>query len=216
MRWPAIVIDNFFNNFKDVEKFAHSLEYTHSGNGNYPGYRSKQVHEIDYDFFSFTCTKMLQALYPMNYMDIVYNARMFFQTIPFEGKGFIHQDDNEISSIIYIRGSEAGGTSLFEPKRYPFDRNSYIKHKEKSFEKEGKINNLKNYEKHLKQHNSQFKTKLKVNFKPNRLFMFDCNEFHEADSFGGDRLTLVTFFESIRMENNTTLRSHVTEAKKWG
>ena len=216
MKWPAVVIDNFFNNFKDVEKFADSLKYTHSGNGEWPGYRSEPIHKINYDFFSFTCTKMLQALYPMHYRSIAYNARMFFQTIPFEGSGFIHQDDNEISSIIYIRGGKAGGTSLYEPKQYPFDGHSYVPHKEKFFGQAGKIKDVKNYKKHLKQHNSQFELKLRVNFKPNRLFMFDCNEFHEANSFGGDRLTLVTFFESIRMEDYTTLRSHVTEAKKWG
>ena len=216
MKWPSIIIDNFFNNFNDVEKFADSLEYTHSGDGNYPGSRSKPIHKVDFNFFSLTCTKMLQALYPMNYMNMMYSARMFFQKISFEGKGFVHQDENEISSIIYIRGNKAGGTSLLEPKKYPYDRNSYIKHKEKHFKKEDSIEDLKSYQKHLKEHNSQFDLKLKVDFKPNRLFMFDCNEFHEADSFGGDRLTLITFFESIRMTDNSTLRSHVTESKKWG
>ena len=102
----AIVIDNFFNNFKDVEKFAGSLKYTHSGDGRWPGYRSEPIHKINYDFFF---TQNVKALYPMNYRSI-HNARMFFQTIPFEGSGFIHQDDNEISSIIY-RGGKAGGTA---------------------------------------------------------------------------------------------------------
>tara|TARA_R110000772_G_scaffold151418_1_gene262170 strand:+ start:108 stop:755 length:648 start_codon:yes stop_codon:yes gene_type:complete len=215
MKWPTVVIDNFFNNFEAVKKLSEEVEYFSSESGTWPGKRSKLLHQINYPFFQMTCVKLIEALYPMNVQNIQFTARMQFQKIPFEGTGVIHQDDDEISSIIFISGNNAGGTSLYEPKTYPYDQDSYVAQKCDTFKNPSKLK-LKNLQKTINKHNEQFNLKTKFVFKPNTVLLFDCQEHHKADSFGGERITLVTFFQSLNTKDGTPLKSHVSECKKQG
>tara|TARA_Y100001951_G_scaffold93503_1_gene89158 strand:+ start:441 stop:1088 length:648 start_codon:yes stop_codon:yes gene_type:complete len=215
MKWPTLVIDNFFNNFEVVKKLSEEVEYFPPADGNWPGMRSKLLHDINYPFFEMTCSKMIEALYPMNYENIKFTARMTFQKIPFQGTGFIHQDDDEISSIIFISGKNSGGTSLHEPKTYPYDRDGYVPQKWDAYKNPAKIK-TKKFKDVVNKHNSQFDLKTKVVFKPNRALLFDCHEYHQADNFGGERVTLITFFQSIKTKDGTTLKSHISECNKRG
>ena len=206
MKWPAIVIDNFFNNFKDVEKFADSLKYTHSGNGEWPGYRSEPIHKINYDFFSFTCTKMLQALYPMNYRSMTWSGDQFFQKIngkDYPDEGWVHQDwTSEITAIVYLSKDLGCGTAICTPKNY--DKEIIFNDKKQNQYKE--INNtpekkqeLKNY---LEKNNSRYEKTIKVDSVFNRLVMFDSHSYHNVISFGDkERLTLVTFLCKVNSED---------------
>lgn len=215
MKWPTIVIDNFFNNFEAVKKLSEEVEYFPSENGAWPGKRSKLLHQINYPFFQMTCTKLIQALYPMNVQNIQYTAGMQFQKVSFEGTGVIHQDDNEISSIIFISGNNTGGTSLYEPKTYPYDQDSYVPQKWDTYKNPSKLK-LKNFEKTVNKHNEQYNLKSKFVFKPNTALLFDCQEHHKAESFRGERVTLVTFFQSLNTKDGTSLKSHISECKKHG
>ena len=215
MKWPTLVIDNFFNNFEAVKKLSEEVEYFPAEDGNWPGKRSKLLHLLNYPFFEMTCAKMVEALYPMNYENIRFTARMQFQKIPLEGTGFIHQDDDEISSIIFISGNNAGGTSLYEPKTFPYDRDGYVPLKWDAFKNPAKMK-TKKFKETVSKHNAQFNLKTKFIFKPNTALLFDCHEHHRADSFGGERITLVTFFQSLHTKDGTTIKSHVAEGKKRG
>ena len=215
MRWPTIVIDNFFNDFEAVKKLSEEVEYFSNENGSWPGKRSKALHQINYPFFEMTCVKLLEALYPMNALNIRSTAKMHFQKIPFEGTGIIHQDEDEISSIIFISGNNAGGTSLYEPKTYPYDPDSYVSQKFDTYKNPSKLK-LKNLEKTVNKHNEQFNLKTKFVFKPNTVLLFDSKEHHKADNFGEERVTLVTFFQSLYTKNGIPLKTHVSECKRQG
>jgi hypothetical protein len=217
MRWPSIIIDDFFNDFKSVVDLSNNVKY-HPSDGAWPGSRSEYLSHVNRPFFEMTSYKILQALYPMNYQDLMWSARMQFQKIPISGTGFVHQDDDELSVIIYISGSNsAGGTNLYKPKAFPYNRDGYVNEKFKAYKKSGNKGQMKkDLSQLVNQHNSQFDCTMKVNFLPNRMFAFDCNQQHAAQEFGGERCILIAFFEEIRMRNGSNLKTAVRECKKWG
>ena len=217
MRWPTIIIDDFFNDFEAVKKLSNELKY-YPTDGTWPGLRSGFLSDVNRPFFDLTSYKILQALYPHNYEDLMWSARMHFQRIPISGQGYVHQDDDEISAIVYISGSEkAGGTSLYKPKVFPYDRAGYVKEKHEAYKDSTQKGKMKqDLSKSVKQHNDQYEITTTVNFKPNTLFAFDCNHHHSADEFGGDRCILITFFEEIRRRDGRLFRTAGRECKKWG
>lgn len=213
MNWPTIVIDNFFNDFNAVKKFSEEVEYFDT-DGSFPGKRSKYISDINRDFFIMTSYKILQALYPHNYRNLMWNARMQFQKIQQVGQGIIHRDDDEFTAIVYISGNKDQGTSLYKPKTFPYDRDSYVPKKFEMYRNPEKIN--KKFHKMVKDHNSQYELSTKVNFEENRFFMFDCLHPHAANNLEEERCILITFFQEIRMRNGSVLRPHVRECKSWG
>ena len=214
MRWPTLIIDNFFNNFESVVKLSNKLEY-YPTDGHWPGLRSGYLSNVNRPFFEMTAYKILQALYPMNYQNLTWTARMQFQKIKQEGLGIIHQDDDEFTAIVYISGNKNQGTSLYKPKAFPYDRDSYVEKKFETYKDIKKIN--KEFHKLVHKHNSQFELTTRVNFEPNKLFLFDANHQHAADSFDNqERCILITFFEEIRMRDGRNFKTAGRECKKWG
>ena len=64
--FPAISIDNFYNNVDDVRKFALSQTYTAPPLGEYPGVRTDPLHEIDQEFTQQFCYKLFSLFYNFN------------------------------------------------------------------------------------------------------------------------------------------------------
>ena len=96
MRWPTIIIDDFFNDFEAVKKLSNELKY-YPTDGTWPGLRSGFLSDVNRPFFDLTSYKILQALYPHNYEDLMWSARMHFQRIPIS--------DPEIYTIALISSS---------------------------------------------------------------------------------------------------------------
>ena len=214
MNWPTLIIDNFYNDFEAVKKYANKIKY-HPSDGHWPGMRSEYISNINPDFFKMTSYKILQALFPHNYYDLMWTARMQFQKIKQEGLGIIHQDDDEFTAIVYISGNKNQGTSLYKPKTFPYDRDSYVQKKFDTYKDVKKID--KEFHKLVDKHNSQFELTTQVNFEPNKLFLFDSNHHHAADSFDNEeRCILITFFQEVRFRNGSVIKPHGRECRKWG
>ena len=209
-KWPSLIIENFYNNFDEVLKISKEVEYF-SNDGTWPGKRSDLLHKINKPFFNLTTTKIIQALFPNEYENLTWSARMHFQKISMKGKGFIHQDGDEISCLIYISGGEGvGGTSLYKPKGIIKDRIGYLKESMNAYKENKSLETL------VEKHNKQFQLTTKVAFEPNKLFLFDSNQYHAADDFVGERCTIVVFFQEIRHQGGATLNSSGRSCRKYG
>jgi hypothetical protein len=222
MIWPTLCVDNFFINPYEIKKYALSLDYNHPKEGHYPGKRTEALHKINSDFHTLITTKILKLLYPMNTDDLTWAAKSYFQKIDgniYSQSGWVHQDPDEFTVLIYLSHHKNCGTSIFSSK----DINSKI------------INNQSRVEVHLKaslenkkigedskeliSNNSQFEKTITFNSKFNRLILFDSSHYHAAEKFNEigineDRLTLIIFFESIFSPSGKQIKFPIPEMNR--
>lgn len=200
MLFPSICIDNFFTYPDRVVEFSKTLEYTLDKEGRWPGKRSKQLHLIDSNFFSFFASKCLSVLYPIEYTNINYKLDLKFQSISknYKQKGWVHKDNPvQLTVIVYLSKHKNCGTSLYDYKTlYPIQKHMDIKQKN--------YKDVKNSspEKYVEDANNNFEETIRFNSKYNRIIMFDSNHWHAASKFieenvNEDRLTLIGFFTEI-------------------
>ena len=178
-KWPSLIIENFYNNFEEVIKLSNKVKY-YDNDGTWPGKRSDLLHKVEKSFFDLTTTKIMQALYPNEYVNLTWNARMHFQKISMKGKGFIR------------------------------DRVGYLKESMDAYKANKSLTEL------VEKHNDQFELTTKVAFQPNKLFLFDSNQYHAADEFADERCTIVVFFQDIRHQGGATLNSSGRSCRKYG
>ena len=200
MIWPTLCIDNFFKDANAVIEFSKTLEFT-KNNGQYPGYRTKQLGEIQNNFFQLTTSKIISALYPNETItgSLQWNAIQFFQKIKTNEHlepGYVHQDiDCEFTSIIYLSDEEDAGTAIFRKIKEPVPCHENIKIK-------GYLNNKKSKDffNSIKKNRECFQQTLEFTSLKNRMVLFDASQFHAVNNFGKkqkERLTLITVFVFI-------------------
>lgn len=202
MIWPTICIDNFFNDPDKVVEFAKTLNYKTDKYGEWPGERTKELCDLDKNFFEFFGKKVLSILYPLNYNEISYHLSLNFQKISkkYVDEGWVHRDNgcgNQLTCIVYLSKHKQCGTSIFDSKKIcsPIIN---VENKRKMF----LTDDFLNQKKFLKENNEQFEETISIKSKYNRLIMFDAAHFHAAqkyveDNIQEDRLTLVGFFLDI-------------------
>ena len=217
MIWPTIVIDNFFNNPKAVIEFANNLEFQ-KNDGRYPGYRTKQLGEIENNFFQISTSKIMAALYPNeSYMgSLQWTANQYFQKIKTNENlepGYVHQDlDAEFTAIVYLSDEEDAGTAIFKKIKEPVPHHE--DDKKKGYLKSQKS---KDYFNSIKRNRECFQQTLEFTSVKNRMVLFDSSHFHAVNNFGKkqkERLTLITFFSSIARVDGTPLKIHANECGK--
>lgn len=218
MLWPTLCIDNFFQNPDAVIAYAKKLKYQKT-DGHWPGERSEPLHVIDPTFFHKVTNKIIAALYPheAGNREFRWKATSQFQKIKTSKHtlpGFIHQDiDTEFTSIIYLSDEEDTGTSIYRNIEEPI----YVglEEKIKGYKNYKTTNKLKQA---VKKNRSAF---VKVfEFKPlkNRMIIFDGAHHHGVDNFGKkekERLTLITFFETVYRTDGVPFKYHVNECTKF-
>jgi len=211
MNYPIICTDNFFKNYDSVIEFSKTLIYKKS-DGKWPGERSDFTFNINKDFFYYSTLKMISILYPNEYSNLSWKASQYFQKSSLEGSGFIHQDVEEISAIVYLSNDINSGTNIYRSKKFPI--NWDINNLKKEIYLNTKIGKSENFKKLKEKHNDQFE--LTVSFKsiPNRLVMFDSSEYHGVDNFSKERLTLITFFENITKKDGSKLKTPINESNR--
>lgn len=195
---PTIIHDNFFRNPGEVVNYAKQLDYLPDNEGRWPGERSFPLHEINQNLFTFVTTKITKLLWPSSYQDIYFSAYSTFQRISkdYINPGWVHQDIEILTAIIYLSNHTECGTSMFESKNF-----NTVQHTEKK--KETYINNNFKYEnKYVKENNNNFEETMSVKSKYNRIIIFDSKQLHAAQKFiekdiDEDRLTLITFFTDV-------------------
>jgi hypothetical protein len=210
--FPTLVIDDFLDNPDKVRQMALAMDYEPT-NGNYPGYRTKNLYEINPKLFNYMSQKFFSAFFDFN-IPIKWNITVCFQKIyAFSNDkdapvndGWIHTDDdrNVLSGVLYLNPDPAPytGTNICQPKSDDFSYNkldsSYNDTKISLYRDNNK---LENYNEKIKEFNDMFTDTIQVSNLYNRLIAFDAQSFHNANSyhFIGDepRLTCVFFVDNI-------------------
>jgi len=207
INFPLTVVNNFLDNPEEIRKWALSLPYEKSEEGNWPGERTSPLHQIDQNFFDIVSGKILSLFFeiqPFQYApNVEYVTSMHFQKIndSFK-KGLVHLDRTSLlTGILYLNkdGNIDSGTSLFKPKTlqssyFPSSQESEKRSYYLSENKDG-LDNL------IVDNRDHFYETERIAGIFNRLVLFEGNQHHAANdfnSFDEDRLTLVVFFRNIK------------------
>jgi hypothetical protein len=200
MIWPTLCIDNFFVNPDAVIEYSKKLKYKY-GDGTWPGQRTQSTHILDLNFFKITTKKIIAALKPSEYPE----------------KGFIHQDISaEFTSIVYLTSEKNNGTCLYKLKNAVKD-NSYEEEQKKNYLNRSKKRSKKFKEVLIKNQESYEKI-LEFKSMKNRMILFDASQFHGVNNYGlenEERLTLISFFHSVRRIDGQPLKFHANECIKY-
>jgi hypothetical protein len=214
---PVTILDNFLENPNSIRDWGLSLPYHSDSEHKVPGKRTNCLSQLHYPLFNYINRKVLSLFYE-NLVE--YECALHFQLIEeYQGEGWIHQDQNLFTFIIYL--SEENeincGTSLYNLKPNKFHyinsstdydnlllRNHHHKIKKPTTEIESIQNqDLKlNYEKNLD-----------IKDKYNRLLCFSSEQLHKANNFSNNtspRLTLIGFVNKISSCNPPVIRSKQT------
>lgn len=118
---PTIVVDNFFNDPDSVVQYANSVDfYPANQNQNWPGLRSKSLHEINYDLFLYVITEILSNYYTRENIKFT-DSYAHFHKIEKGDVARIHNhcdDDFEIAAVIYLsEGDINEGTTLYNDRK---------------------------------------------------------------------------------------------------
>jgi hypothetical protein len=199
---PLTIVDNFYDDPYWLRELALKQEIikdkTMNYSGNYPGYRSKSLFEIDSVFAHIFVKKILSLFFDVNKDVVNYDFKSFFQIIPerFEN-GWCHADNYDIAGILYLTpdAPKKCGTLLCE-RVYSFDENLDSSLRDK-FYRDNKVD-MNLYRKTRDKHNSQFETTVEISNVFNRLVVYDGKKWHRENYFFGtdkynSRMTLVFF-----------------------
>jgi len=200
---PITIIDNFIDNAQALREYGLSIDKTPSPGGVYPGIRSLELREFDPKLKEFIERKITSLFAPFPSKHSVTSNIHFHEQHKIVGPGWIHQDECNVSFILYLSPSDPKidlGTDLFDinPKviSIPNDLTS-LRYKHYI------DNNLTTEEWKIKSdyEKKYFNPKLNIQDKFNRLLIFPSNTFHRSngiiDYIPKERLTLVGFIHNI-------------------
>lgn len=203
--FPAVCVDNFFNDPDYVTNLAKTTKYIHFA-PNYPGGRSQPLHELDPFLFHSTCHKIFSIFYgnkiPEN---LTWSVEMMFHKIePTTNQdyiypdGWVHADDYPLAGVIYLNKNEIdAGTALYEPKTLTSSpKNGDIKEAFYS----GKLNDINLYNRAVEENNYNFEETVSFKSKFNRLVMYDGYHMHAAKNLmrlTEPRYTIVFFAHKV-------------------
>ena len=114
----TIVVDNFFDNVDNIISLSKKLKYYKGAeNDNWPGLRTKSLHDTHYNLFNSVIIKILNYYYPNKKLHYS-NSYVVFSRLKYgdQGKTRFHlDDDTKIAAVIYLsEGDIEGGTTIFE------------------------------------------------------------------------------------------------------
>jgi len=195
---------NFYDNPKRIIDKVKSYGFIEEQEKNYPGKRTKPLNEIDLDLFNYSCLKVLKLIYGQT-DNISFFARNSFQLISYDdvkannNEGWIHLDKTSmLTVVIYLTPNvKTSGTSIYKPidESIPI-LNPNVKY---DYYKTHKTNEPE-YQKLLKENNSNFELVSKFNSTFNSMIAFDGCHYHQANfdlNPGEERLTQVIFYDKI-------------------
>jgi len=223
MLWPTLCVDNFFGNPEEIRKYALNLEYNPAKDGKWPGKRTENLFNINLNFHTFVTSKILKLLYPMNIEDLGWSADAYFQKIDgniYSQSGWVHQDKNEFTVLIYLSHHKNCGTSIFNKKNIKSTLINEQIRRDENIKAEFENKNIEGDSKELISNNSQFEKTITFDSKFNRLILFDAAQFHAAEKFNEvsvneDRLTLILFFQNIFSTSAKQIKFPLTEMNRF-
>ena len=206
---PVTILDNFFDNPDEIRDWALSLDYNFDQTPKFPGKRTENLNLINPPFYKYVYRKIFSLYYNedinnINFENVGYLG--FHLNEHLEGSGWIHQDPNLITFIVYLFPDQEDvnrGTSLFELKKshhftdiniekyFSIARKHYRTNKLSSQEQEYKTQYQREY----------FKEILNIKDKYNRFISFDPKVYHANNNISisskQDRLTLIGFTQAL-------------------
>lgn len=217
INFPAICVDNFFDDPDKIREWGLSLPKEKDPDGRWPGKRSDQLHEVDDAFNQKLVAKIGLAFYGWESMDkVTWNeSDISFQLVESHkhencNKGLIHMDANSkdevgIAGLIYLtpNANLNSGTSIYKLK----ENHNFTKEDGKNILKLKKdlyLNDSvdeKEWDKMIEKNYSDFDETIRFNNMYNRLICYDTFSWHSAMSTNAgvdDRLTLVFFIRGIQ------------------
>jgi hypothetical protein len=213
--FPALCVDNFYEDPDKIRDFALSQKFTLTENGRYPGKRTDPIYMLKPKMFDQFCEKLFSIYYDFGKsQDVTWRVETNFQLIEpysadknsYKNVGWIHQDvDCIFAGIIYLNPSvdRSCGTSIFELK--PDCEYDHNQDKRKELYDAGIEDG---YEEAIKKHNDCFVETIRFDNAYNRLVSFDGKSYHGANNFfNGDepRLTQVFFVYEMYTTSFTPL-----------
>ena len=214
IKYPTIVVDNFFKNPNVIREFALNLSYESAPDGRWPGERSIMLHKVNQKLYFLIVKKILSVYYDLNNTDIKWDdIQMMFQKVKkfneskntVENKGWIHLDEYQTFAGVVFLTPDIDldcGTSIFKLKKEykDFDLSSYVPKAKFQFYGKNCIEK-NNYNKEFNDLYKKFEPITIVKNIYNRLIIFDSKEYHAANNYfsdGQERLTLIFFFKNVK------------------
>ena len=121
INFPTLIVDNFYEEPDKIREFALKQDFLESP-GNYPGKRTKPLHELNEELFFGFVTKIMTIYYPD--VEVDWNVQTSFWKVntldpdPLSPKnmGWIHQDGCLAAGVVYLSpGFDSGlGTKIYE------------------------------------------------------------------------------------------------------
>lgn len=213
---PITIVDGFFDNPDTVRKFALEQEYFKDSDGQWPGKRSKNIHELSEPLARYIIQRLIAFFYDDD-LEYEVDANIWFQIVDSKYKtGWVHNDSSILAAVIYLTPESTSGTSFYT-KSNPvvYHDSTFNNYKRESIISEGSVDSS---EQRIK-HNSEYTETVHVKGIYNRAIFFDGIQHHCAHDFFGEtndssRLTLVVFFKNIFIRNYFPIvRSRNTQHK---
>ena len=204
MYYPTYSVLDFYKEPNKIVEFAESCTFYKEPNASYPGVRTACLSQVNKNLFDYSCRKVLSLIYGER-EQYSYAAENRFQAIKKDDigdtkEGWVHEDRNVLTAIIYLSKFSNAGTSIMKPHVEFHAPDSQLtqdkikiysgENKDKDFAEEVKNKNNQEY-KELFRHNSEY----------NSMIAFDARLSHKANfDFDDDstRMTQIIFFHEIR------------------
>lgn len=196
--FPTIIVDNFYKEPDKVREFALKQEYFDS-TGEYPGKRTKYIHELNRDLFEGFCQKLFSIHYPQTDIKLNVNSQFWkvstLDSDPLSPKnmGWIHIDGCLAAGVVYLTpgfNKELGTTIYKRNKKETIESVEY-----ESMYKFYSSNIDENFDENIIKNNSSFEETTKISNLYNRFIWFDGNIPHSPSHYYmGDETRLVQVF----------------------
>jgi Family of unknown function (DUF6445) len=208
--FPVLCVDNFYDDPDSVREFALKQDFLESP-GNYPGNRTKPLHELNRDLFLGFCSKLFQLYYPDD--DIEWNVQTSFWKVgtlnsdPNSPKnmGWIHEDGCLLAGVVYLTPGFDNrlGTTIYRQvgERQKIDHTIM-----KKFYATGQDDN---FDDNITKNNSAFEETVRIGNVYNRLVCFDGYVSHSPSHYYmGDetRMVQVFFVHKIQSKSLTPIQ----------
>lgn len=218
MAIPITCVDNFYTNPDKVREWALTLDYGFPvPQENFPGKRTKQLYDLDENFYNSFCQKLFSIFYdyttPVEWVcDTCFQKIYPYHEDPLNllNSGWIHLDSGIVfAGVIYLNKdpNPDAGTSLYTS-------NCDIIEEDLDFSLRNKLyhNQHVSYEEYIekkKNHEEKFDLSLEVKNRYNRLICYDHDVWHKESNFCSKedfRLTQVFFINQCKANSFPKLR----------
>lgn len=210
IKFPTNIIDNFYNEPDKVREFALQQGYLNSP-GNYPGKRTKELHELNKKLFQEFCEKLFSIYYDLNNLE--WNVSTSFWKVstidndPSSPKnmGWIHEDGCLFAGVVYLSPglNKNLGTTIYKKIKNYDNINVSAMHK---FYSKG-ID--EGFDEAIVNNNNRFEETTKICNQYNRLISFDGTVPHSPSHYYMEnevRINQVFFVHNIKHPSYSPLQ----------